>query len=83
MAILTHVMDVSGLTPFFKECKKLMEVYQHVSGVCLHAAYIRSGGVAFDLTHRLLDDIRRWVLDLSLPSRFWNIVSVGLCCVVA
>ncbi len=63
MAILTHVMDVGGLTPFlwgFEEREKLMEFYERVSGARLHAAYVRPGGVAFDLPHGLLEDIFKW-----------------------
>lgn len=63
MAILTHAMDVGALTPFlwgFEEREKLMEFYERVSGARLHAAYVRPGGVAFDLPHGLLDDIWKW-----------------------
>lgn len=34
-----------------------MEFYERVSGARMHAAYIRPGGVAFDLPLDLLDDI--------------------------
>lgn len=63
MAILTHAMDVGALTPFlwgFEEREKLMEFYERVSGARLHAAYVRPGGVAFDLPHGMLDDIFIW-----------------------
>ncbi|KAJ3744260.1 Ndufs2, NADH:ubiquinone oxidoreductase 49 kd subunit [Lentinula detonsa] len=63
MAILTHAMDVGALTPFlwgFEEREKLMEFYERVSGARLHSAYVRPGGVAFDLPHGLLDDIFQW-----------------------
>ncbi|KNZ72940.1 NADH-ubiquinone oxidoreductase 49 kDa subunit, mitochondrial [Termitomyces sp. J132] len=68
MAVLTHVMDVGGLTPFlwgFEEREKLMEFYERVSGARLHAAYVRPGGVAFDLPHGLLDDIFKWATQFS------------------
>ena len=63
MAVLTHAMDVGALTPFlwgFEEREKLMEFYERVSGARLHSAYVRPGGVAFDLPHGLLDDIFMW-----------------------
>lgn len=63
MAILTHAMDVGALTPFlwgFEEREKLMEFYERVSGARMHAAYVRPGGVAFDLPHGLMDDIFKW-----------------------
>jgi NADH dehydrogenase (ubiquinone) Fe-S protein 2 len=68
MAVTTHVMDVGGLTPFlwgFEEREKLMEFYERVSGARLHAAYVRPGGVAFDLPHGLLDDIFKWATQFS------------------
>jgi NADH dehydrogenase (ubiquinone) Fe-S protein 2 len=34
-----------------------MEFYERVSGARMHAAYIRPGGVAFDLPKGLLNDI--------------------------
>ncbi|CCA70138.1 probable NADH dehydrogenase (ubiquinone) 49K chain [Serendipita indica DSM 11827] len=68
MAVLTHAMDVGALTPFlwgFEEREKLMEFYERVSGARLHAAYVRPGGVAFDLPHGLLDDIFKWATQFS------------------
>jgi NADH dehydrogenase (ubiquinone) Fe-S protein 2 len=60
MAITTHAMDVGALTPFlwaFEEREKLLEFYERVSGARMHAAYIRPGGVSFDLPLGLLNDI--------------------------
>ena len=68
MAVLTHAMDVGALTPFlwgFEEREKLMEFYERVSGARLHAAYVRPGGVAFDLPHGLLNDIYMWATQFS------------------
>lgn len=63
MSVLSHIMDVGGLTPFlwgFEEREKLMEFYERVSGARLHSAYVRPGGVAQDLPVGLLDDIYMW-----------------------
>jgi NADH dehydrogenase (ubiquinone) Fe-S protein 2 len=60
MALTTHALDVGALTPFlwgFEEREKIMELYERVSGGRMHAAYIRPGGVAFDLPLGLLQDI--------------------------
>lgn len=60
MAITTHAMDIGALTPFlwgFEEREKIMEFYERVSGARMHAAYIRPGGVAFDIPQGLLNDI--------------------------
>lgn len=64
MALTTHAMDLGALTPFlwsFEEREKLMEFYERVSGARMHAAYIRPGGIAFDLPIGLLDDIYLFV----------------------
>lgn len=38
-----------------------MEFYERLSGARLHAAYIRPGGVAFDLPLGLLNDIHVFI----------------------
>ncbi|POW18949.1 hypothetical protein PSHT_05201 [Puccinia striiformis] len=91
MAILTHAMDVGALTPFlwgFEEREKLMEFYERVSGARLHAAYIRPGGVAFDIPHGLLDDIFTWATAFSdrvdefeevlTENRIWKDRTIGI-----
>jgi NADH dehydrogenase (ubiquinone) Fe-S protein 2 len=60
MALTTHAMDVGALTPFlwgFEEREKIFEFYERVSGARMHAAYIRPGGVSFDISISLLNDI--------------------------
>jgi NADH dehydrogenase (ubiquinone) Fe-S protein 2 len=55
--LTTHALDVGALTPSlwgFEEREKLMEFYERVSGARLHAAYIRPGGVVYDLPPGLL-----------------------------
>ncbi|PPQ69663.1 hypothetical protein CVT26_001532 [Gymnopilus dilepis] len=91
MAVLTHVMDVGGLTPFlwgFEEREKLMEFYERVSGARLHAAYVRPGGVAFDLPHGLLEDIFKWatqfggrvdeIEEVVTANRIWKERTIGI-----
>lgn len=96
MAVLTHTMDVGALTPFlwgFEEREKLMEFYERVSGARLHAAYVRPGGVAFDLPHGLLEDIYKWSTQFSTRvdeieevvtgNRIWKQRTVGIGVVTA
>ncbi|GAA5884791.1 hypothetical protein JCM6882_005397, partial [Rhodosporidiobolus microsporus] len=91
MAVLTHAMDVGALTPFlwgFEEREKLMEFYERVSGARLHAAYVRPGGVAYDLPHGLLEDIYKWATAFSnrvdeieevvTGNRIWKQRTVGI-----
>ncbi len=87
----SHAMDVGALTPFlwgFEEREKLMEFYERVSGARMHAAYVRPGGVAFDLPHGLLDDIFKWATQFSsrvdeieevvTGNRIWKGRTVGI-----
>lgn len=60
LAVSCHALDVGAITPFFwgfEEREKLIEFYERVSGARIHAAYIRPGGVSFDIPHGLLADI--------------------------
>lgn len=96
MAVLTHTMDVGALTPFlwgFEEREKLMEFYERVSGARLHSAYVRPGGVAFDLPHGLLEDIYKWATQFSsrideieevvTGNRIWKQRTIGIGVVTA
>lgn len=96
MAVLTHAMDVGALTPFlwgFEEREKLMEFYERVSGARLHAAYVRPGGVAFDLPHGMLEDIYKWATQFSsrvdeieevvTGNRIWKERTIGIGVVTA
>lgn len=60
LAITTHAMDVGAFTPFlwaFEEREKIMEFYERASGARMHAAYIRPGGLAYDIFDGMLSDI--------------------------
>src|SRR5690606_18148655 len=64
MAITTHALDVGALTPFlwaFEEREKLLQFYEAVSGARMHAAYIRPGGVADDISDEILYNIFNFV----------------------
>ena len=58
--VTTQAMDVGALTPplwGFEEREKLMGFYERASGIGMHAAYFRVGGVHQDLPQKLIDDI--------------------------
>lgn len=67
-----------------------MEFYERVSGARMHAAYIRPGGVSFDISNGLLDDIFYFVeqfyfrideiADMLNNNRIWKqrLVDVGI-----
>jgi len=60
LAITSHALDIGALTPFlwaFEEREKLMSFYEQVSGARLHAAYIRPGGVAFDVHASFFEEV--------------------------
>jgi len=85
LALTTHALDVGAMTPFlwaFEEREKLMEFYERISGARMHAAYIRPGGVAHDVSYYLLLDIvaftRKFrhrineIEDMLTSNRIWN-----------
>ena len=68
LALTTHALDVGALTPFlwaFEEREKLMEFYERVSGARMHAAYIRPGGVQYDLPMGFLNDLFQFINNFS------------------
>lgn len=96
MAVGTHTLDMGALTPYFylfEEREKMMEFYERVSGARLHAAYVRPGGVAFDLPIGLMDDIYHFinhfgqrldeVEDMISANRIWRARTIGIGTVTA
>ncbi|TAL04848.1 MAG: NADH-quinone oxidoreductase subunit D [Rhodospirillaceae bacterium] len=66
MNIASYAMDVGAMTPFlwtFEEREKLMGFYDDVCGARMHAAYVRPGGVAYDLPAGLVERIRTWAAE--------------------
>lgn len=62
--ITTQALDVGATTPLlwmFEEREKIMSFYERASGSRMHSAYIRPGGVAFDLPKQLIDDISDFI----------------------
>jgi len=93
LSLTTHALDVGALTPFlwaFEEREKLMEFYERVSGARMHAAYIRPGGVSYDIPLGLLNDIYSFIdqfasridemEELLSNSRIWKrrLVHIGV-----
>jgi len=71
----------------------MMEFYERVSGARLHAAYIRPGGVAYDLPIGIMDDIYQFieqfaqrldeVEELLTANRIWRARTIGIGTVTA
>lgn len=93
LAVTCHALDVGAMTPFlwaFEEREKLMEFYERVSGARMHAAYVRPGGVAYDLPLGLLEDMNTFVgtfsrrvdemEELLTNNRIWKqrLVDIGI-----
>src|SRR5919205_3354805 len=59
-----HGLDIGAMAVFlyaFREREDLMDVYEHVSGARLHAAYYRPGGVYRDLPERMSQyQVSKW-----------------------
>ena len=93
LAVGCHSMDVGAMTPFlwaFEEREKLMEFYERVSGARMHAAYIRPGGVSFDIPLGFLDDLYIFIKQFNIrleeieemltSNRIWKerLVDIGI-----
>lgn len=93
LAVCCHALDVGAMTPYFwgfERREQLMEFYERVSGARMHAAFIRPGGVAYDLPRGLLDDIHAFceaavvrldeLDELLTGNRIWKqrLVDVGV-----
>ncbi len=93
LAVGCHAMDVGAMTPFmwaFEEREKLIEFYERVSGSRMHAAYIRPGGVSYDLPLGIADDIQIFcsqynqrldeMEELLTSNRIWKerLVDIGI-----
>lgn len=93
LAVTTHALDVGAFTPFlwgFEEREKLMEFYERVSGARMHAAYIRTGGVAFDIPMGFIQDLTIFctqfsdrldeIEELLTENRIWKerLINIGI-----
>lgn len=91
MSITTHAIDVGALTPLlwmFEEREKIMEFYERVSGARMHSAYIRPGGVQYDLPIGLIKDIYLFIKqfnsrideieELLTSNRIWKQRLIGV-----
>lgn len=93
LAVCCHAVDVGAFTPLlygFEEREKIREFYERVSGARRHAAYIRPGGVSYDLPLGLCEDIYLFctqfssrldeIEDLLTGNRIWRqrLVDVGI-----
>lgn len=93
LAVGCHAMDVGAMTPFlwaFEEREKLMCFYERVSGARMHAAFLRPGGLSYDLPQDLLIDIRNFVAkfpecvanieDMLTNNRIWKerLIDIGI-----
>lgn len=95
LAVGCHAMDVGAMTPFlwsFEEREKLMEFYERVSGARMHAAYIRPGGLNFDIPIGFLDDLFTFcsqfntrldeIEEMLTGNRIWKerLIDIGVVC---
>jgi len=93
LALGSHAMDVGAMTPFlwaFEEREKLLGFYERASGARMHAAFLRPGGLSYDLPQDLLVDIRNFTLkftecvanieDMLTANRIWKerLIDIGV-----
>ncbi|XP_030376474.1 uncharacterized protein LOC115625535 [Scaptodrosophila lebanonensis] len=91
MAVSSSMLDCGAITPLFwlfEEREKLYEFSERASGARLHAAYIRPGGVAYDLPLGFSQDLHSYigqlgerldeVEDVVTDNRIWRMRNIGI-----
>uniref|UniRef100_A0A1A9ZJR4 Complex I-49kD n=1 Tax=Glossina pallidipes TaxID=7398 RepID=A0A1A9ZJR4_GLOPL len=91
VAVTTAILDCGGMTPLFwqfEEREKLYEFCERASGARMHTAYIRPGGVAWDIPLGFCDDLNDFcskfverideLEDLITENRIWKMRTVGI-----
>ena len=61
MAFGTYGMDLGAVTPFlyaFRDREMILKIFEKLCGQRLNYSYVRVGGVTFDITDEILEDIR-------------------------
>jgi len=69
VAVGTYGLDTGAITPFlycFRDREKILKIFERICGQRLNYNYIRVGGVAFDLTEQMIDDIA-WFAEYFPP----------------
>ncbi|MDN5248295.1 MAG: NADH-quinone oxidoreductase subunit D [Wolbachia endosymbiont of Tyrophagus putrescentiae] len=91
LSVSSQALDVGAMTPLlwlFEEREKILSFYERASGSRFHAAYIRPGGVAADISDDLVDDIAKFIDEfpkyiddvdnLLTENRIWKQRTVGI-----
>ncbi|MBA8757305.1 MULTISPECIES: NADH-quinone oxidoreductase subunit D [Wolbachia] len=89
--VSSQALDVGAMTPLlwlFEEREKILEFYERASGARFHAAYIRPGGIAADVSEDLIEDIAKFIEqfpkyiddvdELLTENRIWKQRTVGI-----
>jgi len=61
LAFGTYGLDIGAVTPFlhaFRDREKILKVFEKLCGQRLNYSYVRVGGVSFDITDEILNDIQ-------------------------
>ncbi len=69
MAIGTYGLDVGAFTPFlycFRDREKILKIFERICGQRLNYNYPRPGGVAFDMTDEMTNDVE-WFVNYFAP----------------
>ena len=69
MAIGTYGLDIGAFTPFlycFRDREKILRIFEKICGQRLNYNYIRPGGVPFDMTDDMVEDVA-WFCSYAKP----------------
>jgi NADH-quinone oxidoreductase subunit D len=68
IAFGTYGLDLGAITPFlyaFRDRERIVKIFEKLCGQRLNYSYIRVGGVSFDITDELLEEIQRFCDDFE------------------
>lgn len=64
IAFGTYGLDLGAITPFlyaWRDREKVLKIFEKLCGQRLNYSYVRVGGVTFDMTDEILEDIRTFL----------------------
>ena len=80
IAFGTYGLDLGAITPFlyaWRDREKILKIFEKLCGQRLNYSYIRVGGVSFDITDEILQDVQDFVdyFDPEILDEYDNLLS--------
>ena len=80
LAFGTYGLDLGAITPFlyaFRDRERILKIFEKLCGQRLNYSYVRVGGVTFDMTNEILEDIKAFCeyFDPRIIDEYDNLLS--------